>query len=191
MADIGSAHRTALGEIADAIAVEAHRGQTDKLGVDYIEHPRAVSRRVDPGREDLVAAALLHDVVEDSEFTDADLLERGIPQAVIDIVHKVTRRYDQSPDDYYTEISQHPDATAVKLADLGENTDPRRLSQLSAETQAKLVAKLAGRLAWDHKDSSDRKIVARAVRRGLVIATSDQRMIAGALTPAIDTSSTR
>lgn len=100
-----------------------------------------MSRRVDPERDDLVAAALLHDVIEDSEFTDADLLERGIPQAVIDVVHKVTRRDDQSPDDYYAEISRDPDATAVKLADLGENTDPRRLSQLQAETQAKLVVK--------------------------------------------------
>lgn len=132
---------SSLVEVADAIAVEAHRGQTDKLGVEYIEHPRAVSRRVDPERQDLVAAALLHDVIEDSDFTDADLLERGIPQAVIDVVHKVTRRDDNSPVDYYAEISQDPDATAVKLADLGENTDPGRLSQLPAETQAKLVAK--------------------------------------------------
>lgn len=130
-----------LVQIADAIAVQAHRGQTDKLGVDYIEHPRAVSRRVDPDRPDLVAAALLHDVIEDSEFTAADLLERGIPQSVIDVVHKVTRRGDQSPDDYYAEISRDPDATAVKLADLGENTDRRRMGQLPAETQAKLRAK--------------------------------------------------
>lgn len=130
-----------LVQIADAIAVEAHRGQTDKLGVDYIEHPRAVSRRVDAERPDLVAAALLHDVIEDSEFTAADLLDRGIPQSVIDVVHKVTRRDDQSPDDYYVEISRDPDATAVKLADLGENTDPRRMGQLPSETQAKLRAK--------------------------------------------------
>lgn len=130
-----------LVQIADAIAVEAHRGQADKLGVDYIEHPRAVSRRVDPKRPDLVAAALLHDVIEDSEFTAADLLERGIPQSVIDVVHKVTRRDDQSPDDYYAEISRDPDATAVKLADLGENTDRRRMGQLPAETQAKLRTK--------------------------------------------------
>ncbi|MEH3155417.1 MAG: hypothetical protein PGN29_08720 [Gordonia paraffinivorans] len=100
-----------------------------------------MSRRVDPERPDLVAAALLHDVIEDSEFTAADLLERGIPQPVIDVVHKVTRRDDQSPDDYYAEISQDPDATAVKLADLGENTDPRRMGQLPAEIQAKLRAK--------------------------------------------------
>lgn len=45
---------------------------------------------------------------------------------------------------------------------------------------------MAGRLAWEHKDPFDRMIVAQAVRRGLVIATSDQRMIAGALTPLVD-----
>ena len=130
-----------LVQVADAIAVEAHRGQTDKLGVDYIEHPRAVARRVDQARQDLVAAALLHDVIEDSAFTAAELRERGIPQSVIDVVGKVTRRHDQSPDEYYAEIARDPDATAVKLADLGENTDPRRMGQLPAETQAKLRAK--------------------------------------------------
>ncbi|MFD0839386.1 hypothetical protein ACFQ01_09195 [Williamsia serinedens] len=80
-------------------------------------------------------------MIEDSEFTAADLLDRGIPQSVIDVVHKVTRRGDQSPDDYYAEISRDPDAKAVKLADLGENTDRRRMGQLPAETQAKLRTK--------------------------------------------------
>lgn len=50
---------------------------------------------------------------------------------------------------------------------------------------------MAGRLTWDHKDPFDRMIVAQAARRGLTIATSDQRMMAGALTPTIDTRPSR
>ncbi|MBT0567226.1 HD domain-containing protein [Williamsia sp. CHRR-6] len=132
---------TSLVAIADGIAAQAHRGQTDKLGVDYIEHPRAVSRRVDQSDEHLVAAALLHDVIEDSEFTAIDLLARGIPQQVIDTVALVTRDKQQSPDDYYALIRTHPAALAVKLADLGENTDPSRLSRLPLELQQKLMTK--------------------------------------------------
>ncbi|KAA0093601.1 type II toxin-antitoxin system VapC family toxin [Mycolicibacterium sp. P1-18] len=48
-------------------------------------------------------------------------------------------------------------------------------------------AAMAGRLAWDHKDPFDRMIVAQAARRGLTIATSDQKMVAGALTPVLRT----
>ncbi|MFT3715368.1 MAG: type II toxin-antitoxin system VapC family toxin [Gordonia sp. (in: high G+C Gram-positive bacteria)] len=45
----------------------------------------------------------------------------------------------------------------------------------------------AGSLNWDHGDPFDRMIVAQAVRRGLTIATSDQAVLAGALTPVVDT----
>jgi PIN domain nuclease of toxin-antitoxin system len=48
-------------------------------------------------------------------------------------------------------------------------------------------ATMAGRLGWGHKDPFDRMIVAQAARRGLTIATSDRRIIAGALTPVLDT----
>ncbi|WP_435174170.1 type II toxin-antitoxin system VapC family toxin [Gordonia hongkongensis] len=45
----------------------------------------------------------------------------------------------------------------------------------------------AGQLAWEHRDPFDRMIVAQATRRGLTIATSDQVIQTGTLTPVIDT----
>ena len=45
---------------------------------------------------------------------------------------------------------------------------------------------MAGQLNWGHKDPFDRMIVAQAARRNLTIATSDRRVIDGALTPVID-----
>ena len=127
--------------IADAIAVQAHQGQTDKLGNDYIEHPRSVARRVDQSNPVVVAAALLHDVVEDSEITPADLADRGIPTEVIAAVELLTRRSDVSDDDYYAAIVKDAIALEVKLADLSDNTDPARLGLLDKATQRKLITK--------------------------------------------------
>ncbi|PZU02188.1 MAG: guanosine-3',5'-bis(diphosphate) 3'-pyrophosphohydrolase [Gordonia sp. (in: high G+C Gram-positive bacteria)] len=129
--------------IADAIAVQAHQGQTDKLGNDYIEHPRSVARRVDQSNPAAIAAALLHDVVEDSEMTPADLADQGIPADVIASVELLTRRDDVSDDDYYAAIVKDAVALEVKLADLADNTDPSRLGLLDEATQRKLTTKYA------------------------------------------------
>ncbi|WP_253659828.1 HD domain-containing protein [Williamsia maris] len=127
--------------LADAIAVEAHRGQTDKLGVDYIEHPRSVSRRIDQGDEIAVAAGLLHDVVEDSGITAENLLERGVPADVVEVVTLLTRDKDVPDEDYYAAIRRHDCARVVKLADLADNTDLERFRQLPEELQQKLTRK--------------------------------------------------
>lgn len=127
--------------IADAIAVEAHAGQTDKLGNEYIHHPRSVARRVDQSDDMAVAAALLHDVVEDSDVTPEDLAERGIPGDVIAAVELLTRRRGVSDDDYYDAIAKVPVALQVKLADLADNTDPARLGLLDEATQRRLITK--------------------------------------------------
>ena len=58
-------------ELALSIATEAHRGQFDKAGIDYIEHPIFVASQVDSEEEK--AVTLLHDVIEDSSVTDKDL----------------------------------------------------------------------------------------------------------------------
>ncbi len=127
--------------LADSIAVEAHRGQTDKLGVDYIAHPRSVSRRVGQDDHIAVAAALLHDVVEDSGISATDLADRGVPAAVIEVVELLTRDKAVPDADYYAAIKVHPTALVVKLADLADNTDLARFEQLPEALQQKLTAK--------------------------------------------------
>ncbi|WP_030169876.1 MULTISPECIES: HD domain-containing protein [Actinomycetes] len=127
--------------IANVIAAQAHKGQTDKLGNEYIHHPRSVARRVDQSNTAAVVAALLHDVVEDSEMTPADLADRGIPAGVIAAVELLTRRDDVSSDEYYAAIVEDPVALEVKLADLADNTDPARIGLLDETTQRKLIAK--------------------------------------------------
>lgn len=138
---VNSSEREGLVALADAIAVEAHRGQTDKLGVDYIEHPRSVSRRIDQGNEVAVAAGLLHDVVEDSDITAEDLLARGVPAKVVEVVTLLTRDKKIPDEDYYAAIRKHDTALVVKLADLADNTDLERFRRLPEPLKQKLTVK--------------------------------------------------
>lgn len=122
---------------AKAIAVSAHRGQEDKIGVAYIEHPRRVAARLSDPRE--VAAAWLHDVIEDCEISAQDLLNAGISQDVVDAVVLLTRTEDVSKDEYYKAIRKNPIALAVKLADIADNTDETRTNQLEAAVRERLA----------------------------------------------------
>jgi (p)ppGpp synthase/HD superfamily hydrolase len=124
---------------ADEIARRAHDGQLDKLGRPYIAHPRRVAARVDTAHAK--AAALLHDVVEDSPITAEDLRAEGIPQAVIDCVLLLTRRDDVPADEYYEAIGADALARTVKMADLADNSDPARLAALPEPTRSRLCAK--------------------------------------------------
>ncbi len=79
---------------AQQVASDAHAGQTDKAGRPYLDHPRRVAAHVagttdDP---DAVAAAWLHDVVEDTAITLDQLRALGFPETVIDAVDALTRR---------------------------------------------------------------------------------------------------
>lgn len=141
VADLSQAARIDQAARAQAIAVIAHRGQVDKLGVDYIHHPAAVASRFDPLTESLeCCAAWLHDVLEDTGTTVEELALAGVHPEVIEVVALLTRR-DGQGDEYYEAIAQSPAARAVKLSDLFHNTNPERVAQLPAETQAKLREK--------------------------------------------------
>lgn len=140
---------------ADAIAAAAHAGQVDKAGMPYIGHVRRVASYVDPANSDAVVAALLHDVIEDTGITAAELAERGIPQAAIDAIELLTRRDDQPSADYYQRISEHPTAREVKLADLADNTDPDRMATLTESDHARLTQKYAGAYAALGADFDD------------------------------------
>ena len=124
---------------ARAIASIAHRGQTDKSGEPYIDHPRRIAERLtDPSQ---VAAAWLHDVIEDCGISAQDLGAAGIPSDVVDAVVLLTRSDEHTSDHYYADIRENPIALAVKLADIADNTDELRLAKLDEETQERLREK--------------------------------------------------
>ncbi|MBP3878608.1 MAG: HD domain-containing protein [Lachnospiraceae bacterium] len=105
-------------EIALKIAEEKHAGQVDKQGVDYIHHPIRVMNSLSGG---LRIAGILHDVIEDTDTTEEELLNAGIERRYVDIVTILTRKPDTSYYDYIQSIRRHPDAVTVKLADLRDN----------------------------------------------------------------------
>ncbi|MEI6515666.1 MAG: HD domain-containing protein [bacterium] len=115
-------------EKALALAVSAHTGQTDKVGEPYILHPLRVMMKMRGKAERIVAA--LHDVVEDSAITLADLRTAGFSEEIIEAVDGLTRRENESYEDYITRASFNPIARKVKIADLEDNMDLRRLNNL-------------------------------------------------------------
>ncbi len=117
-------------ERAIAIATEAHKGQYDKAGNDYIGHPLRV---MDMGRtEEEKIVGVLHDVVEDTEWTFAQLADEGFSQEIIEALKCVTKiSENENYDDFIERVKKNPLATAVKINDLTDNMDIRRLPYLS------------------------------------------------------------
>ena len=133
-------------ERAEAIAHRAHAGQTDKSGLDYIDHPRRVVERaalIAPAdlRTECIAAAWLHDVVEDTDVTLEDLRAEGFPPLVLDAVDRLTKKPDVARTDYFAAIRAHAVARLVKTADLIDNTDPERAALLDETTRNRLAEK--------------------------------------------------
>ena len=116
-------------DIALAIARKAHAEQVDKAGVDYIQHPLYVASQVKTEQEK--AVALLHDVLEDSDITAADLLAYGLSNEVVTAVQTLTKKKGQSYQDYLEKVKSNNLARVVKLADLKHNSDLSRLKTVS------------------------------------------------------------
>ena len=116
-------------ELALSLAKKAHRGQFDKAGIDYIEHPIFVASQVDSEEEK--AVALLHDVIEDSSVTAEELLNAGLPETVVTAVQILSKKKGQDYQTYLKTVKSNPLARAVKLADLKHNSDLSRLETIT------------------------------------------------------------
>ncbi|MET7488787.1 HD domain-containing protein [Streptomyces sp. NPDC005538] len=129
----------------EALARAAHEGQTDKAGRPYAEHLRAVAEgvRARGGDADQIAAAWLHDSVEDDALTERWLEEAALSRRTKDIVRAVTKRAGERPEAYARRILATPGALVVKEADLAHNADPARLAVLDGPTRTRLTEKYA------------------------------------------------
>lgn len=114
---------TTLTNKAMRIAYTAHHGQLDKSGAPYIFHPIHLAEQMED--EISCCAALLHDVVEDTDVTMEDLA-REFPAEVIEVLKLLTHDDETPYFDYVREIKKHPVAIKVKLADLAHNSDQTR-----------------------------------------------------------------
>lgn len=113
------------------IAFDAHRGQVDRAGIDYVNHPLHLAEHMDTEAE--TCAALLHDVVEDTDWTMDRLAAEGVAVDVLEAVRLLTHRDGVPYMDYVAALKGNPIATKVKLADLEHNSDLARLPDVSEE----------------------------------------------------------
>lgn len=125
------------------LATNAHDGQFDKGGNPYILHPLKVMHYLKSADEELQCIALLHDVIEDTNTTYADLAAEGMSLRVIEGVQALTKQKGFSYEHYKSQVMDNHDAMRVKMADLRHNTDIRRLKgvrQKDLERMAKYQA---------------------------------------------------
>lgn len=114
-------HNTAGIDEAAALATKAHAGQVDKAGRAYILHPMAVAAALSGEPEEVIVAALLHDVVEDGGVTLAFLAEAGFSEPVVSAIDALTRRPGESYNAYLDRVAENPIAAKVKIADAEHN----------------------------------------------------------------------
>ena len=104
---------------------EAHKEQTDQSGMPYVFHPFHLAEQMDD--EDSTIVALLHDVVEDTDYTQEDLAQMGFNEKVLGAIETLTHLPEVSYLDYLEKIKTNPLAKKVKLADIQHNSDQTRL----------------------------------------------------------------
>ncbi|WP_455356543.1 HD domain-containing protein [Streptomyces sp. SYSU K217416] len=133
-----------LAEV-EAIARAAHATQTDKDGHPYVEHLQAVVDGVQArgGSPEQIAAAWLHDSIEDDVLSQDWLDRAALPQATKDMVLAVSKRPGEAVEAYTRRILATPGALLIKEADLAHNADPDRLARLDEPTRNRLTEKYA------------------------------------------------
>lgn len=132
-------HKAFLLANAIAFAAEHHKTQIDKQGKPYILHPLKVMYKLKTDDEELMAIAVLHDVVEDNKsVTWQKLRDIGMTKRVIKAVKALTKKPGQSHDEYMHALLSNVDAMKVKLSDLNHNSDYRRLKGIADKDLARL-----------------------------------------------------
>lgn len=109
------------------IAASAHATQVDKGGAPYILHPLRMMMK--QTTEAAMIAAVLHDVVEDTSWTLEKLRAEGFPEEVLEAVANLTKRAGEEYADFITRAGTNPISRSVKLADLEDNMDLKRIPE--------------------------------------------------------------
>ncbi len=112
-------------EKAIEIAALAHTGQKDKAGENYFLHPIRVMLHLNNEEEKITG--VLHDVIEDSNYTLEDLRRLGFSEKILSALDALTKKPGESRLEAAHRAAQNPLARIVKLADNAENSDLSRI----------------------------------------------------------------
>ena len=115
---------------------KAHKDQVDKSGMPYVFHPFHVAEQMTAEATTIVA--LLHDVVEDTDYTLEDIAAEGFGKEILEAVALMTHEDGVPYLDYVAKLKENPIARAVKLADLAHNSDLSRIGEIDEETKQRL-----------------------------------------------------
>lgn len=119
------------------IAMKAHAKQTDKFGAPYILHPMRVMAMGRTDDERIVG--ILHDVIEDSDYTFDDLRTEGFSEHILAALDCITKRSDSEDyDDFVNRTLTNTLAMRVKLNDLTDNMDLRRMEVITERDMKRL-----------------------------------------------------
>jgi (p)ppGpp synthase/HD superfamily hydrolase len=118
------------------LCFKAHKDQVDKSGMPYVFHPFHVAEQMTD--EVTTIVALLHDVVEDTDYTLEDIAAEGFGEDILEAVALMTHEDDVPYLDYVAKLKDNPIARAVKLADLAHNSDLSRIGEIDEETKQRL-----------------------------------------------------
>ena len=122
-------------KMALKLCFAAHKDQQDKSGMPYVFHPFHLAEQMQT--EETTIVALLHDVVEDTDYTLEDLAAMGFDPVVIEALTLLTHDAKVPYMDYIRAIRENPVARAVKLADLQHNSDLSRLDMVDEKALAR------------------------------------------------------
>jgi len=142
--------------IAIKIAVDAHDGQLDKIGMPYILHPFAVMDAFELHELEERIVAVLHDILEDTLVTVTDLLRVGIHPDLVTAVLAVTKQKGEELTAYYKRVRANPMALRVKYRDIEHNLSHRRQKYLPLRDQIRLKEKYRIALKELSKDDAVR-----------------------------------
>lgn len=112
-------------KIALKLCFDAHKDQVDKSGMPYVFHPFHLAEQMED--EETTVVALLHDLVEDTQYTFDDLRAMGFSDNVIEAIATMTHDEAVPYMEYIKAVKKNRIASAVKQADLLHNSDLSRL----------------------------------------------------------------
>ena len=119
------------------IAAKVHQNQTDRYGKHYILHPIRVMMSVESEKEKIVA--ILHDVIEDSDWTLEKLRTEGFSKDIINAIDCLTKRNGENYMDYINRTKADNIARKVKIADLEDNMNIKRVKNLNDKDSQRIM----------------------------------------------------
>ena len=119
------------------IACEAHQGQFSINGEPYILHPLRLLIKAKSNEERIIA--VLHDVIEKSNISLADLKNKGFDQNIISYIDSLSRRRSESYIEYIERLMQNKISVKIKLLDLADNINIHSENNYNGIYDAKIV----------------------------------------------------